>query len=134
MSPPRSDYVHEEGEVLPALLSRGVGEVVQPELTWPIRLELPVELIKGGRCRAIADGAAHRLVAPRLSTAPDRDNRAGDRPTGQSAAQRKLAQPLGLRDARSSTSSKIIAAGARVLPRQKTRWPTSEARWLGAAH
>ncbi len=59
--PARVD-VNDKGHVLPALPGRYIGEIRNPQLVGPIRLELPVNAVQRAWRFGIADGGAHNLA------------------------------------------------------------------------
>ncbi|AAW74375.1 hypothetical protein XOO1121 [Xanthomonas oryzae pv. oryzae KACC 10331] len=60
---PACEYVDDEGDADPALPRRHIGEVRDPQRVWPIRSELPVDVIERARRLRIAHRRAHRLAA-----------------------------------------------------------------------
>ena len=57
------EHVDDEGDVQPTLPGRDVGEVRDPELVRPLRLELPVDAIQRARRLGVADRRSHDLAA-----------------------------------------------------------------------
>lgn len=53
--------VDDEGNIDESLPSRDVGEIRDPQLVWPIRLELPIDPVQRARRGGIAEGRANDL-------------------------------------------------------------------------
>jgi len=56
--------IDDEGHIHPALPSRDVGVVRDPELIWPLRPELPVDAIQRPHGSIVGDGGAQPLGTP----------------------------------------------------------------------
>lgn len=56
--------IHDESHIQPALPSRDIGEVRDPQLIGTIGTELPVHIAQRTRHLVVADGGAHRLASP----------------------------------------------------------------------